>query len=224
MDVTKAIQERKSIRGYKQDPIPKQVLTEILDLSRFSPSALNAQPWEFLVLTGDSLERAKKGNLECYAAGMEIASYVAEYTLTGVYRGRQVQLAKDLFQLMGIAREDKQKRQDLMRRGLRFFDAPAVILVCMDRSIYDGTSNQMSLADIGVVTQTIALLAVERGLGTCIQFQAAWYPDALRKAVGLPYGKEVILGLAIGYPDWEFPANRIQAQREPLDSLVTWKD
>ncbi len=224
MDLREAIEQRRSIRGYRQDPVPQEVLAQILDLARLSPSGLNCQPWEFVVLVGESLERARRANLEAFAADTDISPYVAEYSLTAIYRDRQVELEKELFRLAGIARDDKKKRQEWVARGVRFFDAPALILVCIDKRLYDGTSNPMCLFDLGIVTQTITLLAIEHGLGTCVQFQAAWYPDALSRAIDLPESKAVIMGVAVGYPDWDFPPNRIRTAREPLDRLVIWRD
>jgi nitroreductase len=223
MELVKAIKGRKSIRGYKPDPVPREVLMGILDLARLSPSGVNAQPWEFVVLTGQSLERAKQVNVKLVTDGVHINPEVPDYSLKGIYRDRQVAVAKALFGLMEIGREDKQKRQEWVMKGMRFYDAPAAIMICMDKQVFDRTSNLMCLVDVGIVTQTIALLAVERGLGTCIQAQTAYYPAALREAIGLPESKSIILGLAIGYPDSGFPANKVECGREALGYLLTWK-
>ncbi len=62
MDVLDAIRARKSIRGYKPDPVPKEVLSQILDVARHAPSAMNTQPWEITVITGDVLASISKEN------------------------------------------------------------------------------------------------------------------------------------------------------------------
>jgi nitroreductase len=224
MELVQSIKGRKSIRGYRPDPVAKEILTEILDLARLSPSGVNAQPWEFVVLTGQSLERAKQVNIKLLTTGADIDPDVPDYKLTGIYRERQVGVAKHLFRLMEIGREDKEKRQEWFMKGMRFYDAPAAIVICTDKEVFDRDLNPMCLVDVGIVTQTIALLAVERDLGTCIQAQIAYYPAALREAVGLPASKAIVLGLCIGYPDWDFPANQIECGREALDHLVTWKE
>lgn len=221
MEVIEAIKTRRAIRGFKPDPVPKEVLTQILDIARFSPSGVNNQPWEFIVLTGDALEKAKRVNVEQFTSGAEASPTIPiTKSLTGPYRERQIALAKEIFRIMGIAREDKKKRLEWEARGCRFHDALAAILICMDDEVFD---NQWRLIDIGLVTQTIALLALEYGLGTCIQQRLVLYPEALKKAIGIPESKHLIIGLSIGYPDWDFPVNNIQREREPLDNLVTWK-
>jgi hypothetical protein len=45
------------------------------------------------------------------------------------------------------------------------------------------------------------------GLGTCIQDQGVMYPEVLRKLCNIPETKQIIIAIAIGYPNWDFPAN-----------------
>jgi nitroreductase len=76
--------------------------------------------------------------------------------------------------------------------------------------------------DLGAVTQTICLAALSHGLGTCIEGQGVMFPRVIRKHTGLPESKKIIIGIAIGYPDPEFPANRLESAREPLETVATW--
>jgi len=62
------------------------------------------------------------------------------------------------------------------------------------------------------------LLATKYGLGTVAQAQAVTYPEVLRKVLGIPDSKLIVLGIAIGYPDWDDPINQFQSEREPLDN------
>jgi nitroreductase len=153
---------RKSIRGYKPEPVPKEVIWEILDIATRSPSALNEQPWEITVVTGKVLEDIKRGNVEMLASGTLPNPDVPMRPLEGVYKERQVELAKQIFLLMDIAREDKEKRAEWMQRGFRLFDAPAAIILSADRSI-DELRTQF---DLGIFSQTICLAALNYGLAT----------------------------------------------------------
>ncbi len=220
MDVQEAIRQRKSIRGFTSDPVPRDVLARILEVACRAPSAMNTQPWEFTVLTGEPLERLKSENIarlrEKQEAGTLHSS--AGWPRDSVYRTRQVELAKQLFSLMGIGRGDEGKRSDWMERGFRFFDAPAAIVVAAD-AILDQTSTHF---DIGCVVQNICLAALDHNLGTCIEDQGVMFPDIVRRVAGLPESKEVIVGVAIGVPDWDFPANAVVTEREPLQSTTTW--
>ena len=220
MDVLEALATRKSIRGFKRDPVPREVLSEILQIACRAPSAVNSQAWEFFVLAGDVIEEVKRGNIARVRSGVLPNP---EHRLTGwprgsVYHQRQVALARQLFQLMEISREDEEKKTGWMERGFRFFDAPAAIIIVVDQSIGD----RFPLLDIGAVMQSICLAALSRGLGTCIEDQGVMYPDLIRDIAGIPESKRIVISIAIGHPDWDFPANSVETAREPIDSTTTW--
>ena len=219
MDLVEAIKARKSIRGFKQDPIPQSVLEELLDIGRWSPSGVNAQSWEFVVLTGEALEAVKQANVEQMDQKVEPHPDMGVPTLTGAYRERQVTLGREIFRLLGIGREDRDKRVDWTKTGLRFFDAPAAILVCADKEAPDITD----VFEAGLVTQTIALAALHFGLGTCIQRAAVNYPDVIRDIAGIPASKRILVALAIGYPDMDLPVNTLRSTREEVSDITMWR-
>ena len=218
MDVLEAIKSRKSIRGYKATPVPIDILKEIIDIARRAPSDVNVQPWEITVVTGEVLDNIKKGNIEKMTSGAVPSLEVPSFRYEGKYRQRQIDLAVQLFGLMGIAREDTVKRQEWLQRGYRFYDAPAVIIMSADKSILELRSQ----FDIGIITYAISLIALRYGLGTCIQDHGLGYPEVIRKFCNIPDSKRLVIGIAIGYPDWDFPANRLQSEREPIDNIVNW--
>ncbi len=218
MDIIEAIRTRKSIRGFRPDPVPKEVLKDILDIARRAPSAMNTQPWEITVVSGEALDNIKRDNIQMLASRTIPNRDMPSQPFNGVFRQRQVDLAIQLFQLMGIAREDKEKRAEWMQRGFRFFDAPAAIILSVDRSLHES----WPLFDVGAIVQTICLAALNYGLGTCIEDQGVLYPGVVRRFTGIPESKRIIISIAIGYPDWDFPANRLQSKREPVDSITTW--
>lgn len=220
MDILEAIKKRKSIRDFKDEQIPKKVIWEILEVACRAPSAMNTQPWEFVVIANGVLDEIKRDVVEKLRAGEKPHS---EHSIVGwhketVYHHRQVELAKTIFHLMDIKREEVDKRSQWIERGFKFFNAPAVIIVCTDRILTEGTP----IFDIGAVTQNICLAALHFGLGTCIEDQGVMYPDVLRKYCHMPETKKIIMAIAVGYPNWNFPANRIETTRESVDSLTIW--
>jgi nitroreductase len=70
--------------------------------------------------------------------------------------------------------------------------------------------------------QSICLAALSRGLGTCIEDQGVMYPDVIRRFAAVPESKRIVIAIAIGYPDWDFPANKVETAREPVDSITSW--
>ena len=219
MDVVEAVRTRKSIRGFKNDPVPKEILAEILEISTRAPSSDNSQPWEIFVLTGESLDNIRKENLEAFEEEMNSPREGSSTGYQPVYRKRQIKLAVQLYQLMDIAREDREKRLDWMKRGFRFFDAPVGIILTADESL----DNETAASDNGGLAQTICLVALKNGLGTCIIQQGISYPAVIRRNAGIPESKRLCLAIALGYPDWDFPANKIESDREPLEVNTTWK-
>ena len=119
---------------------------------------------------------------------------------------------------MGIAREDKEKRAEWMQRGFRFFDAPAAFFLSVDKSLEESAV----VLDIGTIAQTICLTALNYGLGTCIENQGVMFPEVVRNFTPIPESKLLVTSIAIGYPDWDFPANKLESTREPLENFVTW--
>jgi len=220
MDIIEAIRTRKSIRSFKPAPVSRQIIAEILELGGRAPSAMNNQPWEFAVLTGEVLEKVKQKNIDKLHSGEPVQPehLVVGWPPESVYRTRQVELAIDLFALMDIPREDKLKRAQWLERGFRYFDAPAVIIVLADKVLGEGPP----LVDIGTAIQTICLVALNYGLGTCIEDQGVLYPEVLREFLPIPENKRIVIAIAIGYPDWDFPANSLESKREDLDSITGW--
>jgi len=220
MDIIEAIRSRKSIRGYKPDPVPKEILKEILDIATRSPSSMNTQPWEFTVITGEVLDNIKRDNVEMLASGA--TPNLEDFPIKpyeGVYRNRQVEVAVQIFGLMGIAREDKEKRAEWMQRGFRFFDAPAAIILSVDKSLGEIRPQ----FDIGAIVQTICLAALNYGLGTCIQDQGLMFPEVVRRFTRIPESKRIIIAITIGYPNWDFPANKLETKREPVENITAWQ-
>jgi len=222
MDVIDAIKKRKSIRRFKPDHVPKDVIEKIIGAAVRAPSAENTQPWEFVVLTGEVLETIKTACTEKVRSQTfppkEMERLLVERPKGSIYRDRQIEIAKQLFRLMEIEREDKKKRAAWLERGFRYFDAPVAVIITADQSLpVPGT-----FFDIGAVTQTFCLAALKFGLHTCIENQGVTYSDVIREAAGIPMSKQLIISIAVGYPDWNFPANQVQSARESIENTVTW--
>ena len=220
MDIIEAVGARKSIRDFRPDPVPKKILKEILESACRAPSAGNSQPWEFTVVSGDILDNVRQANIEKLNSGAPIHPDLTSkgWPRGSVYRRRQVEIAKQIFKLMNIPREDKEKRARWMELGFRYFNAPAAIIVCADRFI----SFPRFLFDIGALSQTICLVALGYDLGTCILNQGIMFPEVLYEFTDIPTSKRIVIAIAIGYPNWDFPANKLESLREPVENITTW--
>ena len=219
MELKEAVANRRSIRAYKADPVPREILTEIIAASLRAPSAMNVQPWEITVVTGKPLEEIRKRNVEMLSSGqMPGSDFGHGKPFEGVHKERQRALGFELYGLLGIARDDREKRTAWTMQGFRVFGAPAMIILSADESV----DTKIAGGDIGGIIQTICLIALEYGLGTCINSQGILFPDMIREITGLSPAKKIYICIAIGYPDWDHPANKLVSKREPTAEAVKW--
>ncbi|MBW1789660.1 MAG: nitroreductase [Deltaproteobacteria bacterium] len=224
MELFEAIKTRKSVRAFEPKAVPTETIMEVLEIATRAPSSVNSQPWEFFIVKGAKLDQLKNRCVEQLRQGIGPGPDVplpdktkGDMGLQGIYKKRQVVLGVTMFKLLGIAKGDQKAIMDYMVSMYRFFDAPAVVIIAVDKVL------QLSypLIDIGALLQTIALAALEFDLGTCIMRAIADYPEQVREIVGIPESKHVIIGMTMGYPDWDHPINKFQSEREALADLLT---
>ncbi|WP_066781688.1 nitroreductase family protein [Sphingomonas sp. CCH5-D11] len=209
---------RRSIRGFKPDPVPRALIEEVLALAMRSPSSLNTQPWNFTVVTGEPLDRIRQGNTERNLAGVP---HSREFRLGeeygGIHRERQIEIAKQLFGAMDIAREDKAKRHDWVLRGFRQFDAPVSIVITYDRVLL---GSDIAPFDCGAVTTALVNAAWSRGLGCVINSQGIMQSPVVREHAGIPDDQVIQTCVAMGWPDDSFPANGVVSRRKPVSEAA----
>jgi nitroreductase len=219
MDLIEAIRSRRSIRGYKPELVPDEVVREILDVARWAPSGVNKQSWEFIVLSGKLLDMVREANVKELELGTEKHPYMPSVPLSGPYKQRQVELAKELFQLAGIERHNEEQRREWVKSDLRFFDAPMAILVCSDKEVPEPRAT----FEAGIVTQTVALAAMHFGLGSCVMVAPVEFPEVIYRVAEIPSSKRLYCAIALGYPDWNNPVNKLRSSREPVERLTIWR-
>ncbi len=211
---------RRSTRGYKQKPVPRALIEEVLGLAMRAPSSMNTQPWSFYVITGEPLERIRRGNTERILAGEpDSREFRKGQPFAGPHRDRQVGVAKQLFSAMGIARDDKDGRQDWVLRGFRQFDAPVCVIITYDR-VLDGSDD--TPFDCGAVATALVNAAWSRGLGTVINSQGIMQSPVVREHAGIPDDQVIMKSIALGWPDESFPANAVVSERKTLDEAAVF--
>ena len=220
MDFETLVQTRRSIRGYRPDPVKREVIDEIIALAKAAPSSMNTQPWHVHVLTGAPLERVRQRNTEMMLGGAKAnRDIVSHGEYEGVHRARQVAIAVKLFGAMGIERHDKAMRQDWVMRGFRQFDAPVSIVLTYDRELDPGAVVHF---DLGALCYGICLAAWDRGLGTVVNGQGIMRSEIVREEANIPDSEVIMTCIALGYPNEEFPANGVKADREPNAGFVRY--
>ncbi len=218
MDLDQAISERRSIRGFKPDPVSRELLEEVIALANRAPSSMNTQPWHFHVLTGAPLEAVRTGNSERMLSGVPPQREIVDHgAYQGVHRDRQVAIAVQLFEAMGIERDNKERRQDWVMRGFRQFDAPVSVVVTFDKELEGGT---IAHFDLGAVTYGLVLAAWSRGLGAVINGQGIMQSPVVREHAGIPDDQVILTCVALGWPDEEFSANSVVSRRRDVSETA----
>ncbi len=220
MQFDDVIRGRRSIRGYKADPVPRALIEEILTLAMRAPSSMNTQPWNFYVITGEPLNRIRAGNTERNLAGIPHSrEFRIGQAFEGHHRERQIGVAKQLFAAMGIARDDKEARQDWVLRGFRQFDAPVCVIVTYDRELADSDDTAF---DCGAVTTALVNAAWSRGLGAVINSQGIMQSPVVREHAGIAADQVIMKAVALGWPDDSFPANAVVSERKSVQDATTF--
>jgi hypothetical protein len=219
-DLETIVFERRSIRGYSTQPVPREVIEDVIRIAQRAPSSMNTQPWHFHVLTGEPLERVRRGNTEKMVSGSAVDREITlNHGYEGAHRDRQVEIAVQLFEAMGIARDDKARRQDWVMRGFRQFDAPVSVVITVDKELANDT---IAHFDCGAVTYGLVLAAWSKGLGTVINGQGIMQSSVVRENANIPGDQVIMTCVAMGYPDEDFVANHVQSRRAPGDAVASF--
>ncbi|MEQ1784553.1 MAG: nitroreductase [Hyphomonadaceae bacterium] len=220
MQFDEVMMGRRSIRGYKPDPVPRALIEEVLTLAMRAPTSMNTQPWHFYVITGEPLSRIRAGNTERNLAGVPHSrEFRIGQPFAGKHRERQIGVAKQLFSAMGIARDDKDARQDWVMRGFRQFDAPVCVIITYDRAL-DGSDD--TPFDCGGLANALVNAAWSRGLGTVINSQGIMQSPVVREHANIPDDQVIMKSIALGWPDDTFPANAVVSERKPIEEAAVF--
>jgi nitroreductase len=220
MQYDEVVLGRRSIRGYKPDPVPRKVIEEVLQLAMRAPTSMNTQPWRFYVITGEPLDRIRAGNTERNLAGVPHSrEFRIGQPFAGKHRERQIGVAKQLFSAMGITRDDREARQDWVMRGFRQFDAPVCVIITYDRELAGSDDTPF---DCGGVANALVNAAWSRGLGTVINSQGIMQSPVVREHAGIADDQVIMKSIALGWPDETFPANAVVSERKPIEEAAVF--
>jgi nitroreductase len=209
-----AIKERHAIRMFLPQSVPRALVDESLALAQRAPSSSDIQPWHMVFASGPPRDRLVAALLsEVRRAAPKIPP------LPESFRHYRRELGAQVYGAMGITLKDTAKHAAAVLRNWKFFGAPLVGIVCMHRDL--GPADALGA---GMYLQTLLLALTERGLGSCVEVSVTGYPEIIRAQLAVPEELSILCGLAIGYPDPDFPANRLHASREPIGKDVVFVD
>lgn len=215
MDVSTAVDRRSSIRAFLDTPVADEAIAELLTKASRAPSGGNVQPWRIYVVNGDAMVRFRE-----MVAGSDIEQAAYEIYPPGLkepYKTARFELGMQMYDLLGIARDDKAGRFGQMLKNYEFFGAPAAIFCFTDRQM-----GPPQWSDLGMFLQTFMLLAQEAGIDTCPQEAWAMWEGAISGFVGAPEDERLFCGVAIGHADPDATVNTLRSERFPLEDFATF--
>jgi len=216
MELLKGIEERRSTRAFLERPVDREKIETLLNYATQAPSAINLQPWELIVVSGEEkkrlsrllVKRMKERNISC---GPGAKSPLPEYF---------VERERGLLDTILPNLPEQTPFQDFINEGsCNFYGAPTAIIITLDQVF-----SSARLTDIGVLVGYLVLAAHALELGTCPIGLITAFDDDIKEALSIRDEKQVVIGVAVGYVDPKSPINRSRSERVPMGDVVKWRE
>lgn len=235
MNVQDALKARHSTRSFSSEPVPKDLLDNVLNQAALSPSWSNTHPYKIAVAQGEVIEDLRVTLYERYlrAAKLQRAGKVEQLKafLTrdpGIPDGdvkpvlkypkdlqkRRFECGMGLYETLGIGRKDYKARDAQMAENFRFFGAPVAIFVFIHKAV-----GVYSALDAGIFLQSLMLAATEQGLGSCAQGALGLYRSPVEKHFKIPENYHLLCGVALGY-ETDAKVNSFQPEKMKAEDLM----
>ena len=216
MDVTEAVDSRKSIRAFLDKAVADSLIKELLEKSSRAASGGNLQPCKIYVINGKTMNSFHKFQSE-WTEPETPAYAIYPENLKEPYKTSRYEVADDMYSLLGIEREDKEARFKQVLKNYEFFGAPAAFFCFVDRQM-----GRPQWSDLGMFLQTFMLLAREAGLDTCPQEAWAMKQESVTAFVEAPDELMLFCGMAIGYQDESEKVNELRTSRTPIEDWTVF--
>jgi nitroreductase len=216
MDLLQTMKDRRSTRAYLDKPVEREALERLLFLATQAPSAINLQPWEFVVVSGEEkkrlsrvlVKRMRERNISCGpGANKPLPEHFVE---------RQRRLLECILPNLP---EGSRFDEFINEGSCDFYGAPTAIIVTLDKAF-----SSARLTDVGIAVGYLVLAAHAMGLGTCPIGLITAFDDEIREELNIPDEKQVVVGIAVGYKDESSPLNRARSERVPTRDVAKWRE
>jgi len=212
------LERRHSCRGFRPEPVPRELVQRILDTARRTASWCNAQPWQVHIVSGPRLDALRADLMARAKAGAPATpelDWPKEYR--GIYQARRRECGWDLYRAVGVAKGDREGSARQSQENFRGFGAPHLAIVTSEALL--GTHGVM---DVGAWVSNFMLAATALGVASIAQAALASWPDLLRKHVDIADDRRIVCGISFGFEDTSHPANSFRTTRAPLEEVAFW--
>lgn len=221
MNVETAIRQRISTRAFLPKPLPLAEVQALLDIARWSPSGGNVQPWKVIAVAGEARQAVidvARAAISANPTGEEGERTIYPANLWAPHRDWRFKVGEDMYEKLGIPRDNKFARLAHVARNFEFFGAPVGLFFVIDERMGHG-----QWAHLGMFMQTLALAAEERGIATCMQEAWARVRLTLKAHFALPESEMIYCGMALGYADPDAPVNTLRSDRAEVEQFARFE-
>ena len=215
MDVFTAMRDRQSARAFLSKRVKRADIEEIFSYAGRAPSAINLQPWEYVIVYGEEKDRLVRRLKKARAESNVSCGPGTENPLPDRFKNRSRQASAAM--APKITETGKEFNAFVEEGSCSFYGAPIAIIVTIDRIF-----PKIRYLDVGLSVSYLLLAAQAKGLATCPIGLISAYALDIAGALDIPSNKEVILGIALGYADPQAPINQFKTGRENLDAYLRW--
>ena len=221
MNVSEALEKRTSVRAFLDTPVDRETVGKLLEKAGRAPSGGNVQPWKVIAVAGEERDAAVKAGAAAVMAnpeGEDEEFPIYPSPMPEPYRTRRFKVGEDMYELLGIPRDDKPARLRHLARNTEFFGAPVGLFFIIDRIM-----GRAQWAHLGMFMQSLALAATEAGLATCMQEYWARVRKTMHGHLGLKEHEVLYCGMALGHPDPDAAVNGLRADRAPVSEFADFR-
>ncbi len=216
MEVSEAVNSRKSIRAFTDQEVSDELIQRLLEKSARAASGGNLQPWKIFIINNETMINFLKFQ-EDWTDPETPAYDIYPENLTEPYKTSRYEVGAEMYSILDIDRDDKEGRFKQMLENFKFFGAPSAFFCFVDRQM-----GRPQWSDLGMFLQNFMLLAKEAGLDTCPQEAWAIKQESVTAFVKAPDELMLFCGMAIGYKDDEAKINKLRTQRRPFEDWATF--
>ena len=214
---------RRSCRAFLPDELPQDLIERILDTSQRTASWCNTQPWQLTITRAEGTDRLRKALYVAASLGGAQTNGSSDIAFPDAYEGIYLERRRDaaiqLFNAMGIEKNNKAERELNALRNFELFGAPHLVIVSAPSAL--GTYGAM---DCAAWVSNFMLVALSHGVASIAQASLARYSDLLHRYLSIDQNNKVVCGISFGLADTAHPANNFLTTRATIGTYVKWVD
>jgi len=215
MNVFSAMTNRQSARAYLSKPVARADIEDLLKYAGMAPSAINLQPWEYVIVYGEEKDRLVQQLKRAHAERNISCGPGTENPLPDIFKNRSRRASQAM--APKVTEMGLKFNQFVEEGSCSFYGAPIAIIVTLDRLF-----PKIRYLDVGLSVSYLLLAAQAKGLATCPIGLVTAYGDEIADVLDISHNKEIVLGIALGYADTQSPINCFKTERENLDAFRSW--